>query len=186
MVCPSLVTIQLTSFPQPSVRRSTVKSTPSHSVGDVVKVESMPRTVLEERQNATRIIALVLKIMIGVSYGFDVKKWFEFSSVCCLSKQIVLLLLLLFAVVILWAHHYRISIQPHRWNFNLSISIHHLSKSTIRRLDCSLAEELSPSRYLSLDWGGGVMLIFSRLTNCLPCYELSYYIVYTTYWSDGC
>jgi hypothetical protein len=34
----------------------------------------MPRTVLEERQNATRKIALVLKIMIGVSYGFDVKK----------------------------------------------------------------------------------------------------------------
>jgi hypothetical protein len=112
--------------------------------------------------------------MIWVLVGLLLVQEIRFVVVLCLSKK-------------LWAHHYRISIQTHRWNFNLSISIHHLSKSTIRRLDCSLAEELSPSRYLSLDWGGGVMLIFSRLTNWLPCYELSYYIVYTTtYWSDGC
>jgi hypothetical protein len=36
MANPSLVTLQLTSFPKPSVIRVTVKYTPAHSVGDVV------------------------------------------------------------------------------------------------------------------------------------------------------
>ena len=36
MANPSLVKLQLTSFPQSSVRRVTVKYTPSHLVGDVV------------------------------------------------------------------------------------------------------------------------------------------------------
>ena len=60
--------------------------------------------------------------LIGISYGYDVKKWFEFS-VCPRNSCFVVVVVVVVCWSLLWAQYFGGSIQTHRWNLNMNVDV---------------------------------------------------------------